>query len=70
MDKYTEEYIDSLERALMKALDELASRDKDKFDYYEMLCKISNWSNSVALDFLDRLGSDSKESEVSINEIL
>ena len=60
MDKITEEYINILENALMNALDKLASYDKD-FDWVDELQDLTGFSESVALDFLDRLGSDNDE---------
>lgn len=57
-----EEYIKSLENTLMNALDELIQYynedDKYYFDYYDLLSKLSNWTNSEVLDFLDKFGDD------------
>lgn len=60
MDKITEEYINILENALMSALDELACYKSD-FDWVSELQDLTGFSESVALDFLDRLGSDNNE---------
>ena len=60
MDKITKEYISILENALMSALDELACYKSD-FDWVDELRDLTGFSESVALDFLDRLGSDNNE---------
>ena len=60
MDKITKEYISILENALMSALDELACYKSD-FDWVDKLQDLTGFSESVALDFLDRLGSDNNE---------
>ena len=57
-----EEYIKSLENTLMNALDELMQYynedNKYYFDYYDLLSKLSNWTNSEVLNFLDKFGDD------------
>ena len=60
MDKITEDYINILEHGLMSALDELACYDSS-FDWVDKLQDLTGFSESVALDFLDRLGSDNDE---------
>lgn len=59
-----DEYIKSLENTLMNALDELMryyEKDYEYFDYYDLLSKLSNWTNSEVLDFLDKFGDDGDE---------
>lgn len=56
MDK--DQYIKSLENTLMNALDELSIWYDENFDYYDMLSKLSNWTNSEVLDFLDMFGDN------------
>lgn len=56
MDK--DQYIKSLENTLMNALDELSIWYDEDFDYYDMLSKLSNWTNSEVLDFLDMFGDN------------
>lgn len=56
----TDNYINILENALMSALDELACYKSD-FDWVNELQDLTGFSESVALDFLDRLGSDNNE---------
>lgn len=60
MNNINERYIDILENALMSALDELACYKSD-FDWVDELQELTGFSESVALDFLDRLGSDNNE---------
>lgn len=56
-----EEYVKSLENTLMNALDELSMWYDKNFDYYDMLSKLSNWTNSEVLDFLDKVGGNDHE---------
>ena len=42
----------------MNALDELSIWYDENFDYYDMLSKLSNWTNSEVLDFLDMFGDN------------
>lgn len=59
-----DEYIKSLEDTLMNALDELIgyyNKDFGNFDYYDLLSKLSNWTNSEVLDFLEKYGDDEDE---------
>lgn len=59
-----DEYIKSLENTLMNALDELIgyyNEDHEYFDYYDLLSKLSNWTNSEVLDFLDKFGDNEDE---------
>lgn len=60
-----DEYIKSLEDTLMNALDELIGyyneNGKYYFDYYDLLSKLSNWTNSEVLDFLDKFGDNNDE---------
>ena len=59
-----DEYIKSLENTLMNALDELMGyykKDYEYFDYYDLLSKLSNWTNSEVLEFLEKYGDDDDE---------
>ena len=55
------QYVKDLENILMNALDELSMWYDENFDYYDMLSKLSNWTNSEILDFLDMFGDNEDE---------
>ena len=55
-----EKYVSVLENGLMSALDELSCYNSE-FDWVDKLQDLTGFSESVALDFLDRLGSDNNE---------
>lgn len=58
------QYVKDLENILMNALDELIQYynedNKYHFDYYDLLSKLSNWTNSEVLDFLDMFGDNAE----------
>lgn len=61
---YNDYMYESIANGFMKALDEICvlSKETNKdFDYYDKTCELTGLSNFIALDLLDKFGSDNDD---------